>query len=336
MRRTRLRGTRPTLSRPANRSSSNDHHMLRPYLRYAARATLYNDVSAGQETNDTPGDHQLNAILDTRTSATNGRREGFRMLEALIILLAGVWAGTINTVVGSGTLITFPTLLLLGYPPITANVSNNIGLLGGGISGAYGYRAEARAHRPLVLRLAPASVLGALTGAVLLLTLPADSFNTIVPVLISIGLLMVIIGPAMQRRAAQRNLELDRAESRSHESQIALIAGIYVLGIYGGYFGAAQGILLVGLMGILLPSGIQHINAVKNVLSTIVNAVAAVVFMVVAWDRIDWKVVALIGSGSLLGGYLGARIGRRLSPLALRAMILVIGSLALAKILFFD
>ena len=258
------------------------------------------------------------------------------MLEALIILLAGVWAGTINTVVGSGTLITFPILLLLGYPPITANVSNNIGLVGGGISGAYGYRAEARAHRPLVLRLAPASVLGALTGAVLLLTLPADSFNTIVPVLISIGLLMVIIGPAMQRRAAQRNLELDRAESRSYESQIALIAGIYVLGIYGGYFGAAQGILLVGLMGILLPIGIQHINAVKNVLSTIVNAVAAVVFMVIAWDRIDWKVVALIGSGSLLGGYLGARIGRRLSPLALRAVILVIGSLALAKIQFFD
>jgi len=255
------------------------------------------------------------------------------MLEALIILLAGVWAGTINTVVGSGTLITFPILLLLGYPPITANVSNNIGLVGGGISGAYGYRAEARAHRPLVLRLAPASVLGALTGAVLLLTLPADSFNTIVPVLISIGLLMVIIGPAMQRRAAQRNLELDRAESRSYESQIALIAGIYVLGIYGGYFGAAQGILLVGLMGILLPIGIQDINAVKNVLSTIVNAVAAVVFMVVAWDRIDWKIVALIGAGSLLGGYLGARIGRRLSPLALRAVILVIGSLALAKIL---
>jgi uncharacterized membrane protein YfcA len=181
--------------------------------------------------------------------------------------------------------------------------------------------------------LAPASVLGALTGAVLLLVLPAEAFQAVVPILISLGLVMVVAGPAMQRRTARRHAALGAAPP---SSRWALPAGVYLLGIYGGYFGAAQGILLVGLMGILLMIGIQEINGIKNVLATVVNAVAAGTFMVVAWDRIDWLVVALIGAGSLLGGHLGARIGRRLPPGVLRGVILVIGILALVKILFFD
>ena len=255
------------------------------------------------------------------------------MVEAIVIFAAGVWAGTINVIVGSGTLITFPTLLLFGYPAITANVSNNIGLVAGGLSGVHGYREEALRHRSLLLRLAPASVLGALTGALLLLVLPADAFQAVVPVLITLGLVMVVIGPAMQRRTARRHAQLGAAPPTT---RWALPAGVYVLGIYGGYFGAAQGILLVGLMGVLLTIGLQDINGIKNVLATIVNAVAAVTFMVVAWDRIDWRVVGLIAAGSLVGGYLGARIGRRLPPGVLRAVILVIGVLALVKILFFD
>ena len=255
------------------------------------------------------------------------------MVEAIVIFAAGVWAGTINVIVGSGTLITFPTLLLFGYPAITANVSNNIGLVAGGLSGVHGYREEALRHRSLLLRLAPASVLGALTGALLLLVLPADAFQAVVPVLITLGLVMVVIGPAMQRRTARRHAQLGAAPPTT---RWALPAGVYVLGIYGGYFGAAQGILLVGLMGVLLTIGLQDINGIKNVLATIVNAVAAVTFMVVAWDRIDWRVVGLIAGGSLVGGYLGARIGRRLPPTVLRALILVIGVLALVKILFFD
>lgn len=255
------------------------------------------------------------------------------MLEASVIFAAGVWAGTINVIVGSGTLITFPTLLLFGYAPITANVSNNIGLVAGGLSGIHGYRAEALRHRSLLLRLAPASVVGALTGALLLLVLPAGAFQAVVPVLISIGLVMVVAGPAMQRRTARRHAQLG---AHPPTSRWVLPAGIYLLGIYGGYFGAAQGILLMGLMGVLLTIGLQDINGIKNVLGTIVNAIAAVTFMVVAWDRIDWQVVGLIGVGSLIGGYLGARIGRRLPPGVLRAVILVIGALALVKILFFD
>ena len=255
------------------------------------------------------------------------------MLEAIAIFAAGVWAGTINVIVGSGTLITFPVLLLFGYPALTANVSNNIGLVAGGLSGVHGYRAEALRHRSLLLRLAPASVLGALTGAFLLLVLPDGAFQAVVPVLISLGLLMVVAGPAMQRRTARRHAELGSVPSAS---RWALPAGVYALGIYGGYFGAAQGILLMGLMGVMLTIGLQELNGIKNVLATIVNAVAAVAFMVVAWDRIDWQVVGLIAAGSLLGGYLGARIGRRLPPGVLRAVILVIGVVALIKILFFD
>jgi uncharacterized membrane protein YfcA len=258
------------------------------------------------------------------------------MLKDIVIFAAGVWAGTINVIVGSGTLVTFPTLLLFGYAPLTANVSNNIGLVAGGLSGVYGYRKEVSAYRSTLLRLAPASILGALTGALLLLVLPADSFKAIVPVLIVIGLVMVVIGPAMQRRTARINAELGREHTpQTTRSQATLIAGIYLLGIYGGYFGAAQGILLMGLMGIMLNAGIQSINGIKNVLGTLVNAVAAVTFMIVAWDRIDWKVVLLIGAGSLIGGYLGARIGRRLPPMVLRAVILVIGIVALIKIIFF-
>jgi uncharacterized membrane protein YfcA len=255
------------------------------------------------------------------------------VLETIAIFAAGVWAGTINVIVGSGTLITVPTLLLFGYPALTANVSNNIGLVAGGLSGVHGYREEALRHRALLLRLAPASVLGALTGASLLLVLPAESFRAVVPVLISIGLLMVVAGPAMQRRTAHRHAQLDAEPGMS---RWALPLGVYVAGAYGGYFGAAQGILLVGLMGVFLTVGLQDINGIKNVLATIVNAVAAVAFMIMAWDRIDWKIVALIGSGSLLGGYFGARIGRRLPPPVLRSMILVIGVIALIKILFFD
>ena len=254
------------------------------------------------------------------------------MIEAVAIFIAGMWAGAINVVVGSGTLVTFPTLLLFGYPPLTANVSNNIGMVAGGISGVYGYRRELKPNRTMLLRLAPASIAGGLVGAILLLVLPDDSFKAIVPVLIAIGLVMVVVGPAVQRRTAARQ----REGSGGLIARILLISGIFVLGVYGGYFGAAQGILLIGLMGMLLSDGIQRLTAIKNVLATLVNAVAAVVFVIVAEDRIDWTVVALISSGAFIGGYLGARYGRRLSPRVLRVCILVIGVVALVKILVFD
>jgi uncharacterized membrane protein YfcA len=259
------------------------------------------------------------------------------MIEAAAIFLAGVWAGAINVIVGSGTLVTFPTLLLFGYPPITANVSNNIGMVAGGISGVYGYRRELRPNRAVLVRLAPASIAGALVGAVLLLVLPDESFKAIVPALIGIGLLMVVIGPSVQRRAAAAQRDGAPPDgSGGTLKRLLLTVGIFALGVYGGYFGAAQGILLVGLMGLLMADGIQRLTAIKNVLATLVNAAAAIMFMVVATDRIDWSVVGLISGGAFLGGYLGARFGRRLSPRVLRGLIVVIGVVALVRILLFD
>jgi uncharacterized membrane protein YfcA len=251
------------------------------------------------------------------------------VLELCVVFAAGIWAGTINTVVGSGTLVTFPVLLLFGYPPLTANVSNNVGLLAGNASGIYGYRTEIREHLGLVLRLIPASGAG-LAGALLLFALPADTVGAIVPVLISIGLLMVVVGPTLQRRTAARR------GPDGHRHQLALVLPVFALGIYGGYFGAAQGVLLVGLLGLMLSIDLQSVNAIKNVLAGAVNAVAAITFIAVAREHIDWRVVGVIAVGSMIGGFLGARLGRRLPPPALRAAILAVGILALTRLVFFD
>ena len=247
--------------------------------------------------------------------------------EVVALLAAGMAAGTINTIVGSGTLITFPTLLFFGFPPLVANVSNTIGLLGGGLTGIHGYRKELVGQGATLRRLVPVSFLGAVTGAILLLKLPESAFDAIVPILIAASLLLVLLGPRLQAWAAARHPDHDSLGRR-----LLLTAGVFVAGVYGGYFGAAQGIMLVGIMSILMSISLQRVNGLKNVLSTVVNAVAAVVFMLVAWDRINWSVAALIAVGSLAGGYAGARVGRRLSPSVLRGVIVTIGVVAIVKI----
>jgi hypothetical protein len=246
--------------------------------------------------------------------------------EVIAMLAAGMAAGTINTIVGSGTLITFPTLLFFGFPPVVANVSNTIGLVAGGLSGIQGYRAELVGQGSTLRRLLPASFLGGVVGAILLLVLPESAFEAIVPVLIAAALLLVLLGRRLQAWAAARHPDQD-----STGRQVLLTLGVFAAGVYGGYFGAAQGILMVGIMSVLMAISLQRVNALKNVLVTVVNAVAAVTFMLVAWDRINWQVAALIAVGSLAGGYVGARVGRRLSPVLLRAVIVVVGVLAIAK-----
>jgi len=247
--------------------------------------------------------------------------------EVVALLVAGMAAGTINTIVGSGTLITFPTLLFFGIPPLVANVSNTIGLVAGGLTGIHGYRAELAGQGSVLRRLVPASLLGAVTGAILLLELPESAFDAIVPILIAAALLLVLLGPRIQAWAATRHPDHD-----SRSRHLLLMVGIFAAGVYGGYFGAAQGILLVGIMSILMTISLQRINGLKNVLSTVANAVAALTFMLLAWERIDWSVAALIAVGSLAGGYVGARVGRRLSRRVLRGLIVVIGVAAIAKI----
>ena len=248
--------------------------------------------------------------------------------EVVALLAAGMAAGTINTIVGSGTLITFPMLLFFGYPPLVANISNTVGLVAGGLTGIHGYRAELAGQGPTVRRLVPMSLLGALTGAILLLVLPESAFEAIVPILIAAALLLVLLGRRIQAWSAERHPDQDNAGRR-----VLLAIGVFAAGVYGGYFGAAQGILMVGIMSVLLAISLQRVTALKNVLVTVVNAVAAVIFMIVAWERINWTVATLIAVGSLAGGYVGAKVGRRLSPALLRGLIVVIGVLAIAKIL---
>lgn len=244
--------------------------------------------------------------------------------EILAIILAGLAAGTINTIVGSGTLITFPTLLFFGYPPVSANISNSLGLVPGGLTGAWGYRLELRQLGPMLARLAPASFLGAVIGALLLLVLPPEAFEAIVPVLIALALVLVVLGPRMQRWAKSHH-----AERITPGRWVVLLLGILLAGMYGGYFGAAQGVLLLGLMSILLPLHLQQINGIKNVLGMIVNFVAAVVFLVVAPEHVNWTIVLLISIGSLMGGFVGARVGRAMPAWLLRAVIVVIGTIAI-------
>lgn len=245
--------------------------------------------------------------------------------EILVIALAGLTAGTVNTVVGSGTLITFPVLLAFGYAPVTANVSNTIGLVPGSVSGAIGYRRELRGQRRRVLRLGTMSVLGGVTGAILLLVLPAAAFTAIVPAFIAIALILAVLQPYLNRRLAAR------PASSSHKRRVLLPLAIYATGVYGGYFGAAQGILLLGILGVALAQDLHRTNALKNVLAGLVNGVAGVYFMFAA--HVEWAPAAIIAGASILGGQIGSRYGRRLPPAALRALIVVVGLTAIVRLL---
>ena len=288
------------------------------------------------------------------------------LLQALAIFAAGLAAGTINTVVGSGTLITFPVLLAFGYPPVLANVSNNVGLVPGVASGVHGYRAELVGQRRRVIRLGTASLCGGLVGAILLLVLPADAFKAIVPVLIGIALLMVLFQPRLAKWVAARQrgrpgapagksagaddlpepggepgptgavgvvgaVSTIRADAALQIGGPVLWVLVFLSGVYGGYFGAAQGVLLLGLMGVAFIDSMQRINAVKNVLAGLVNGIAAVVFIIAT--HIDWGAAGLIAAGAILGGQIGARIGRKLPPWGLRVLIVCVGVAALVKLL---
>ncbi|MGY1643678.1 sulfite exporter TauE/SafE family protein [Geodermatophilus sp. SYSU D00703] len=254
--------------------------------------------------------------------------------EMLAVAAAGMAAGSINAVVGSGTLVTFPVLLAVGLPPVTATVSNSLGLVAGNLTGAVGYRRELEGQRWLLLRLLPASVLGALTGAFLLLHLPATAFESVVPVLVGLAVVLVAVQPVLQRAVARRRRAEEDPPRRVGRGRLAaLFAGAYATGSYGGYFAASQGVLQIGIFGLLLHESLQRLNALKNVLTLAVNAVAAGAYVVVATDRLDWRAAGLVAAGSLLGGHFGARFGRRLPPAVLRAAIVALGCVAIGVLL---
>jgi uncharacterized membrane protein YfcA len=247
------------------------------------------------------------------------------VFEGILVVVAGVAAGTISAIVGSGSLITFPTLLAVGYSPIVANVSNTIGISFGAVSGAFGYRRELQGQQRRALLLGCGSLLGGIAGGVLLLTLPSSVFDAVVPVLILVAVGLVIVQPRLSRFVAERRTRV------VEHGGIELWVLVFLTGIYGGYFGAAQGVILLALLGIFIADHLQRLNAVKNVLAFIANAVAAVIFVFAA--DVAWEVVVLIAAGSIVGGQLGAHVGRRLPVPALRALIVVVGLGAAIKLL---
>jgi len=235
---------------------------------------------------------------------------------ALAIFAAGLGAGTVNVIVGSGSLITFPTLIALGYPPILANVSNNVGLVPGAASAVVAYRRELGGQRARVVKLGSASLTGGITGAVLLLALPPGSFKAAVPALVLIASVLMAVQPRISRWLATRG-------ERHIHGGLPLLLGVFVTGIYGGYFGAAQGVILMALLAIFIDDDLQRLNGTKNALALIVNGIAAVVFIL--FTTISWPVVVLIAAGSIIGGQLGGHYGRRLPANILRGCIVAVG-----------
>ncbi|MEV4015362.1 sulfite exporter TauE/SafE family protein [Nonomuraea angiospora] len=246
--------------------------------------------------------------------------------ELAAVCVAGLVAGAINAVVGSGSLITFPTLLAIGVDPVTANVSNTIGLVPGSFTAAYGYRPELRGQRERLLRLGLASALGALAGGILLLFLDPSVFQVVVIALIALACVLVLVQPGLNRWLAER-----REHAHPHGG-LELWFGVLAAGIYGGYFGAAQGVLLIGLLGSFLDDDLQRVNAAKNVLALIVNAVAAALFIVVA--HVNWLAVAGVAMGAVAGGFLGARVGRRIPAPVLRGIIVCVGVAAIFVLVY--
>ena len=210
--------------------------------------------------------------------------------------------------------------MAIGYSPVTANVSNTVGIAFGGLSGAVGYRRELVGQRRRATVLGAGSFTGGVAGAALLLTLPSSVFDAVIPVLILVACLLVIVQPRLSRFVAER-----RRRSVEHGGAL-LWAGVFLTGVYGGYFGAAQGVILLALLGIFIADDLQRLNGVKNVLALVANSVAAVVFVFAA--DVAWEVAALIALGSIVGAQVGARIGRRLPAAWLRALIVVVGIVA--------
>jgi uncharacterized membrane protein YfcA len=248
--------------------------------------------------------------------------------EVFALFGAGTAAGTINTIVGSGSLVTFPTLLAFGVPPVVANVTNTLGLVPGSLSGAIGYRRELRGQRRRVLWLGSAALLGGAIGAVLLLWLPAEAFKAIVPALILLGCLLVILGPRISRANARR---AQRRGGQVSSEAWWLWPCVTGTGVYGGYFGAAQGVILMALLGIGMDDDIQRQNGLKNVLAMLINGIAAIIFVFVS--QINWAMALTLALGSVLGGQIGASVGRRLPAAVLRAFIVVVGLSAVVLLL---
>ena len=243
-------------------------------------------------------------------------------LTVTIVAVAGFFAGAINTIVGSGSLLTFPLLVALGYAPLVANVSNTVGLLFGSVSGAHGYRRELVDQRDRIVSLGITAAFGGTIGAVLLLRLPGSVFNRVVPALVLLAVVLVVIQPRLA-------LHMASDVPRGHHRWV-LHTLIFATCVYGGYFGAAQSVILIAVLGTFFADTLQRINGLKNVIASVVAGVAAVIF--VASAAVAWEPAAIIALSSIIGGQLGATLGRRIPPHILRGVIVVAGTAVFVKL----
>lgn len=244
------------------------------------------------------------------------------LTDAVFIALAGLSAGAVNAVIGSGSLIIFPTLLTLGYVPIVANVTTNIGVLPASFAGAFAYRKFFEGKYRHLFIAAMFSAAGGISGALLLLVLPPEWFNAIVPVLIGSAVLLVIFGPRIKKYVLSRGHDPDKPDSR-----LPLYLATGATGIYGGYFGAGQGIILLSFLGFLIRGGLQRANAYKNMLAAAGNTGAAVVFIFLA--EIDWMAVLILAISSAIGGLIGGKYGQRIPENVYRIFIVMMGIFAI-------
>ena len=244
--------------------------------------------------------------------------------HALVLVLGGVGAGIFNGVAGGGSLISFPILLGLGYPALTANITNTVGIWPSYLGSAAGFRREIGDQSARLLRLSPVALTGGIAGALLLLTTSASTFDAVVPWLV-LGAAALFAAQPLLRRA------LDRGSVHPRTRPALLVAGVFAASVYGGYFGAAMGVMFLAVLGLALPLSLAHTSGLRAVLSMVVNGIAAVVFLI--HGGLAWEAAGYLALGALAGGFAGARLALALPVPALRVVVVAVGVGTAVKLL---
>jgi uncharacterized membrane protein YfcA len=237
--------------------------------------------------------------------------------RAALLVAAGFGAGVFNGVAGGGTLISFPALLALGYPALTANVTSTVGIWPGYLGSVAGFRTEIADQRARLRSLGAITVVGAIVGAVLLLTTPSHAFSKVAPWLVLFASALFALRPVLAKVLTR----LGHTDGQVHRP--LLFGGMFLAAVYGGYFGAAMGVIMLAVLGLALPDTLARSNGIRAVLSVVANGVAAIVFVV--HGSLPWAAVGALALGCLIGGYAGAVLARRLPVPIMRVLVVCVG-----------